>query len=224
MNVLINVRRYGLYSTLGLAARLTIMRMFRSYMTLTLGEINATVTASFNDANAAISELLGLGDIKIEELRREYFQILEVIENQLKGTALRYLENYGVEIKSSFLIYSVVRTVKPEVFLETGVANGMSSTIILTGMYSNGNGKLISFDVSDDVGQIIPLDLRKRWELRLLENPLRASFLKELNSIRSVNAFFHDSDQTFKWQSFEFNEAWGNPSYLHTLHLIFLSI
>ncbi|MEM3191144.1 MAG: class I SAM-dependent methyltransferase [Candidatus Parvarchaeota archaeon] len=210
MRALTHVRRYGLSSTVGLVGRSIVRRVFRDYMTPTLDEISSTVTASFNDVNALISELLALDDEKISELRREYSHILEVIKGNQNKTHLPYPENFAIEEGSGFLIYSIVRTRKPEIFLETGVANGVTTSVILSGMYSNGNGKLISFDISDDVGQIIPPDLRKRWDLRILKKPFKASFLKELNSIQSLDMFCHDSDHSYKWQSFEYNSVWDH--------------
>lgn len=207
MRILTLVRKYGLSSTAGLVTRSTVRRVFRNSMTPTLDEINSTVTASFGHVNGLISKLLALDDRKISELRQEHSQVLEIIKGQQNRTHLSYPENFAVEENSGFLIYSIVRTRKPEIFLETGVANGITSLLILSGMRSNGNGKLISFDVSDDVGQVIPLELRKRWDLRILKKPFKTSFLKELNLIQQVDMFCHDSDHSFKWQSFEYNSV-----------------
>lgn len=200
-----HIRKYGLSSTIGLVARLTVRRVFRNYMNPTLGEINSTAAASFTNVNALISELLHLGKERISELRQEYSKILDVIQAAEKSTPSPYPDNYGVEKESGFLIYSIVRTMNPKIFLETGVANGISSTIILSAMQFNEIGKLISFDVSADVGAVIPQHLKDRWELKLLRRPFKVSFLKELNSIQSVDVFCHDSDHSFQWQSFEYN-------------------
>lgn len=205
MKVLTHVKRYGLSSTAELVIQPIVRKVFRKHLTPTLGEISSTMNASFNDVNGLISELLDLDDEKIKELGKEYSQILEIIKSKKDKTHFSYPENFSVGKYSGFLIYSMVRTRKPEIFLETGVANGMTSTLILSGMHLNGNGTLISFDVSDDVGQIISPDLNKRWDLRILKKPFRASFLKELNSLRSVDMFCHDSDHSFKWQYFEYN-------------------
>ncbi|MEM3845359.1 MAG: class I SAM-dependent methyltransferase [Candidatus Parvarchaeota archaeon] len=199
-------KKEGLSSTIRAVTRFTVRRVCRNYMVPTLHEISSTVTASFNDVNGLISELLALNDEKISELWKEYSQILEIINDRQNKTHLSYPKDTAVSEDSGFLIFSIVRIRRPEIFLETGVANGMSSSLILYGMHLNGNGKLISFEVSDDVGSLIPPYLRDRWVLRILKKPFRSNFLKELNSL-SVDMFLHDSDHSFKWQSFEYNSV-----------------
>lgn len=65
-----------------------------------------------------------------------------------------YVENRATEtttmadigVGSGERLYSLIRSEKPETVVETGVANGFSSTVILSALQKNGHGTLISVD------------------------------------------------------------------------------
>ncbi len=94
-------------------------------------------------------------------------------------------------------LYSLVRELKPEIFLETGVSQGLSSLLILEAMEKNGNGTLFSTDISNDVGKLVPSRLYKRWR-RVIDVPeivLKKAI--ELIGDRHIDIFMHDSDHTY---------------------------
>jgi len=83
---------------------------------------------------------------------------------------------------AGFASYILVRSLKPEFFLETGVSAGESSTYILQAMHDNNCGKLFSIDFPSAIvekglttimpegktsGWAIPENLKDRWELSL---------------------------------------------------------
>ncbi len=108
------------------------------------------------------------------------------------------------------VLFLIVRKYKPELFVETGIAHGYSSTIILKAMEMNGSGSLISIDASDHfeicgktapIGWVVPEDLRHRWSIR---QGLSADVLPAITE--SVDIFYHDSSHTeenmineYKW-------------------------
>src|SRR5205823_3341237 len=69
--------------------------------------------------------------------------------------------------------YAIARLRRPDVVVETGVHDGLSSALILRALERNRNGSLISIDLpSIDLppggpGWLVPADLRSRWDLRL---------------------------------------------------------
>jgi predicted O-methyltransferase YrrM len=85
-----------------------------------------------------------------------------------KTVTLTYGAAFAIEEGSAFLMYALVRLLSPSVVLETGVANGHSSALILNALAENGCGELHSVDVSDNVGNLV-VD-KRRWCLHLL-NP-----------------------------------------------------
>jgi len=94
--------------------------------------------------------------------------------------------------------------------VETGIAHGYSSTIILKAMELNDLGSLISIDASDHfeicgkttpIGWVVPDELRKRWSIRL---GLSSEVLPTITE--SIDIFYHDSSHTeenmmneYKW-------------------------
>lgn len=127
------------------------------------------------------------------------------------------------------LLYLLVRKLKPGLVIETGVAQGVSSTFILTAMKANGRGSLISIDlpnfdpsgyvypgaahIRDPVyvkeslgpGWIVPDEIRSRWQLLLGD---AREVLPRLSE--PVDLFFHDSLHEYQHMMFEFRWAFKN--------------
>ena len=67
------------------------------------------------------------------------------------------------------IIYTMIRCFKPRIVVETGVANGASSTFILSALKKNNFGKLYSIDLpskdlllKEEIGWLVPQSLRDR--------------------------------------------------------------
>lgn len=114
-------------------------------------------------------------------------------------------------------IYCLVRATKPEVMIETGVAHGYSSWIILNAMHKNGKGKLYSVDLPNNdtnaaynfgkttpqTGWLVPDKLKSQWELHLGD---AYQLLPQLiEKLKQIDIFFHDSDHSYEHMKFEFN-------------------
>lgn len=109
--------------------------------------------------------------------------------------------------------YTLVRLLKPDTVIETGVGAGVSSWTILHAMEQNGNGRLISIDLptpnSDllpEVGYLVPNQLRSRWDLRV--GPSDTLLPKTLQETGEVDIFQHDSRHSYKNQLQEYKTAW----------------
>jgi predicted O-methyltransferase YrrM len=114
------------------------------------------------------------------------------------------------------LIYFLVRSLQPDVMIETGVAHGVSSWTILNAMHKNQKGKLYSIDLPNldtkrtfnvenyslQSGWVVPDILRQRWELLLgKSSDVLPPLLKKLGS---ADIFFHDSDHSYENMKYEF--------------------
>jgi hypothetical protein len=173
-------------------------------------------------------------------------KIISVIENKIgsnKKSILRYNTEFlegefishitqsldGLENSGAFnptfqgIIYSIIRYFKPEIVIETGVANGVSSTIILNSLLQNKRGKLYSIDLPTEfwekseyrqvdkvkvkknksVGWIVPETLRNNWVLNLGSS--KEVLPELLKKIKQVDVFFHDSEHSYENMLFEFN-------------------
>jgi len=111
--------------------------------------------------------------------------------------------------KKVLIQYAVARAVKPEIVVETGVANGVSSAYLLFALLRNGKGILHSIDVGDPVflpagrgpGWIVPDWLRSRWQLHIGDAVKLLPVL--LQDLGRVEMFIHDSQHTYEHMKFE---------------------
>ena len=109
--------------------------------------------------------------------------------------------------------YALIRLLKPEVVVETGVGAGVSSWTILRAMEENGNGRLVSIDLPTpntellpEVGYLVPKELRHRWELRI--GPSQRVLPQTLSELGEIDMFQHDSRHSDSNQLREYRTAW----------------
>jgi hypothetical protein len=122
-------------------------------------------------------------------------------------------------------LYTLIRNVKPDTVVQTGVASGVSSSLILLALKTNKMGKLIDIDIPNrekdgykygdgtvdpvytpenrEPGWLIPDELRERWELHLGESK------KILPSVDKCDIFYHDSEHSYENMMFEYNWAYS---------------
>ncbi len=104
--------------------------------------------------------------------------------------------------------YAIVRLRRPEVVVETGVHDGLSSALILRALDRNERGELVSIDLpSIDLpagapGWLVPDALRSRWSLRL--GDARRLLPEVAERYARVDVFIHDSDHAREHREFEF--------------------
>lgn len=107
--------------------------------------------------------------------------------------------------------YMLIRAIRPEKIVETGVWFGASTSLILAALQHNGYGKLISIDLpgfADMTGNnsgsdhpFIPDAYKDRWDLREADATIELPrvFMEEKPDI-----FMHDSDHSYSHMAFEF--------------------
>jgi predicted O-methyltransferase YrrM len=112
-------------------------------------------------------------------------------------------------------LYAAVRATRPKVVVETGVASGTSSWLILNALEKNGAGRLYSIDLPDHdptrpynvggaggTGRAVPESLRRRWKLILGDSKQALPVL--IADVGRVGLFFHDSEHTYDAMKREF--------------------
>jgi predicted O-methyltransferase YrrM len=136
-------------------------------------------------------------------------------------------ENNVGQTAATFELYSAVRTLTPDIVVETGVAAGVSSAYILAALKRNGRGHLYSIDLpgyeeeylpglgikpsavlppSRLPGYIVPHHLRDRWTLEIGKSQELLAPL--MDRVDQIGMFFHDGEHTYENMLFEFNLAW----------------
>ncbi len=97
---------------------------------------------------------------------------LQAAESFFKTANIMSADLYAKKI---LLQYATIRAFAPDIILETGVANGVSSSYLLLALEKNRRGKLYSVEVGDSrylppgkpIGWIVPDRLKSRWNLRI---------------------------------------------------------
>jgi predicted O-methyltransferase YrrM len=121
------------------------------------------------------------------------------------------------------IYYAIVRLVKPDIVVETGVQAGISSAYILKALAKNNQGILYSIDLPDenilmripresrhyiDSGWVIPKELKNRW--RLIIGRSRDKLPSLLKMPGSIDIFVHDSEHSYENMMFKYMTAWDH--------------
>ena len=160
---------------------------------------------------------------------------ISCLHNFLPERFLDHLKEKGFEYQDGvhLILYAIVRAYKPEIVVETGVAQGISSAFILCAMHENGKGHLYSIDIPPydaytkieegmihvledgqrhsihekyPVGDFVPEYLKDMWTLIL--GDAKKELPKLLKKIGDISIFFHDSLHTYEHMKFEYDAAW----------------
>lgn len=115
-------------------------------------------------------------------------------------------------------VWCLSRHLRPEVVVETGVARGLTTRVVLEALERNEAGRLCSIDMpplleqdlAEEVGAAVSPELRSRWMLlRGSSRRCLPSLVNGLSQIHlPVNLFIHDSMHTARNLGFELDRVW----------------
>jgi predicted O-methyltransferase YrrM len=154
----------------------------------------------------------------IVEWRERLAPLLGTLADTAEETAAigRALEPLGAffsdaDPEHAELLYTVVRSTRPAVVVETGVSRGVSTRYMLEALERNGHGHLWSIDRitrrRDFKGQAaVAVADRRRWTF--IEGTSRRVLPSLLDELGTVDVFVHDSAHTEANMGFEFRAAW----------------
>jgi len=100
--------------------------------------------------------------------------------------------------------------------VETGVARGLTSRVILEALSANGSGRLCSIDLppfmrepgsEGETGAAVREGLKRRWTL--VRGSSRRRLPRLLAELGTIDLFVHDSRHSDRNVSFELTRAWG---------------
>lgn len=159
-----------------------------------------------NDCFWEYFENIGVSLENVRGMLRESKGVVDYERKMLKTG--RYWQISKDKVRTMF---AVIRERKPKIVIETGMGSGVSSTTILSAM--DGIGKLVSIDPGipygkgdREVGFLIPEELKKNLEF--VRGTSTEKMESVLNSLDSVDVFFHDSDHSYRNVMFELNAVW----------------
>ena len=136
--------------------------------------------------------------------------------------ALREAEEYVRSAKVDMggpadleLLYAAVVLAAPQAAIETGVAYGWSSAIILAAMETNGTGRLVSVDMpyakrnnEPWVGVAVAQRLRHRW--RLIRKPDRGGIGQAIAALGgTIDLCHYDSDKSYQGRMYAYPRLWA---------------
>lgn len=148
----------------------------------------------------------GSGDAQL--VAQEATEAMDTLAKRYVAAELPYPVDWSVGQGTAHALYAIVRSRQPDVVVETGVANGHSSYLILRALARNGRGRLISIDVDPRAGVLVDPALRASWDLRILPETQRAAaFSGLMGEIGAADIFIHDSDHRYQWQRLELAAA-----------------
>jgi hypothetical protein len=110
--------------------------------------------------------------------------------------------------------WCLVHHLKPTHVVETGVARGFTSRMILEALERNRAGRLCSIDLPpllrtelhSQIGASVPNDLRHRWSY--IKGLSRRHLPRLLAELGQIDLFVHDSEHTEYNTTFELERAW----------------
>jgi hypothetical protein len=137
---------------------------------------------------------------------------------EVKGTPLGPASFGGWGDGGSGLVRAVwclVRHLRPNTVIETGVARGFTSRFILEALERNGRGHLWSIDLPpmrapklhSYIGAAVRPELHHRWSY--VRGTSRQHLPKLLAQLKQVDLFVHDSRHTERNVLFELTQAWS---------------
>ncbi|MBV9465352.1 MAG: class I SAM-dependent methyltransferase [Solirubrobacterales bacterium] len=111
-------------------------------------------------------------------------------------------------------VWCLVRHQRPETVVETGVARGITSRVVLEALAANGVGRLWSIDLPppgqpglhEQIGAAVPDRLHRRW--RYVRGSSRRRLRGLLHELGTIDLFIHDSKHTERNLRFELGHAW----------------
>jgi hypothetical protein len=110
--------------------------------------------------------------------------------------------------------WRLARHLRPSNVVETGVARGLTSRIVLEALHRNGAGHLWSIDLppaldrhqANEIGIAVPQRLKDRWTY--IAGASRRRLPRLLSRLGAIDLFIHDSMHTDDNVRFELDLAW----------------
>jgi hypothetical protein len=169
-----------------------------------------------DDWNEHLHELLGAPwpCPETDRLKELTDQISALLTEKGLGTGRHTYGWYSdMEIDMCTAIWCSVIHGQPEGVVETGVAHGVSSRVVLEGLNRNDRGHLWSIDIANPInhsvhgttGAAVTDDCRPRWTY--VEGESQKVMPSVVAKAGRVELFIHDSLHTFKNTLFEMEQA-----------------
>jgi hypothetical protein len=129
-------------------------------------------------------------------------EIFQSIVSEKSGK--NFGKNFDCEVGLASFLYAHIIESKPSVVVETGVANGITTNVIMKALEKTG-GVLHSFDVDPRTENVYKGN--SVWNFHLLEGNFERDLELQISGIGKVDLWIHDSNHGYQWQAFEYDLA-----------------
>jgi predicted O-methyltransferase YrrM len=140
-------------------------------------------------------------------------RVLAEVDRRRRNGGAGYPADYAVTPHEAIALYALARELAPAQAVETGVADGVSSAMLLSGLSDAHAGRLTSVDLDPGVGSLVRgTPLAARWDLQVVP-PGRASgpaIERILRSLAPIGLFFHDSAHDYAAHRRDLLAAYAN--------------
>lgn len=136
---------------------------------------------------------------------------LRQAEELFRGLSIESADLFAKRVLNQ---YVAIRALAPNVIVETGIANGVSSAYLLLALQKNGRGSLHSIGLADPAylphgkspGWLVPDWLRSGWQIHVGDS--RDILPVLLARLGKIGVFIHDSLHTYDHMKWEFETAY----------------
>jgi hypothetical protein len=162
----------------------------------------------FTSPSAQFLAACGRDKVNVETVD-EYIEYLRSYKVRTKEPRLGFFDEiYDLGPALGLILFELIKNERPVKVIETGVAAGASSNLILESLNRTGSGSLTSVDITLKVGELVEDHLKVRWEVKVLPKSFKKkAFTGILNANSDATIFVHDSDHSLNWQIFEISSV-----------------
>ena len=164
------------------------------------------LSPAHSDAETLIATLLP-DHPPLGPLLAEFEEVDQELAQRAASSPGDFPASFGMEREGRRLLYLLVRLTEPAQVVETGVANGMSTVVLLRALARNGGGRLRSVDITRAAGSLLSDEERAGWELGVVDPMDRRGLAQALAGVDTVDVFVHDSKHSYSWQRLEYETA-----------------
>jgi len=164
-----------------------------------------------------ISQAIGIDETELWKYHEEFktdLRFHHAIDEKLQSTSER--PNKTPECCWREFLFIIVRAVKPNIMIETGSFDGLSTAFILLAMAKNNKGTLFTIDLRNPLlpkdidaepAWVVPDYLRDRLQLKKGKSSEHLESVIE--QVGEVDMFYHDSWHTYVNLMFEYQTVWS---------------
>lgn len=162
---------------------------------------------------SAITDVTGVGLDTLSSYVLEAHQDPELTDRLAERVRWRFDVKHRPQLGNRLGWYVLVRALRPQLVVETGVYNGLGALVLLRALDRNraegSPGELVSFDRAEAAGWLVNDTNRGHWR-RVIGST--TDTLEQTVRGRRVGALFQDSDHSEETQLLEFGVALANAA------------